>query len=200
MALRTGVRGFQSTLSQLPRSETLSAPCATLGQIRYSTVPEYWGKASPYTEGTGFLGTPSNHRDLAVKRPVSPHVFEVDKPTEFHYKMPINAVSSIATRVSGFALTATSIGAGALAFNGDLVPVVDFVRDSILVYPARALVAAPLIYHFAAGARHMVWDHAKYGLQSEKGDLLDPKVVDRLSWGLMYATAAGTLGAVVYSF
>lgn len=45
---------------------------------------------------------------LAVKRPVSPHVFEVDKPTEFHYKMPINAVSSIATRVSGFALTASA--------------------------------------------------------------------------------------------
>lgn len=34
--------------------------------FRYSTVPEYWGKASPYTEGTGFLGTPSNHRDVRI--------------------------------------------------------------------------------------------------------------------------------------
>lgn len=24
-------------------------------------VPEYWGKPSPYTEGTAFLGTPTNH-------------------------------------------------------------------------------------------------------------------------------------------
>ena len=42
---------------------------------------------------------------LAGKRPVSPHVFEVDAPTQFHYKMPINAVSSIANRVSGSILT-----------------------------------------------------------------------------------------------
>lgn len=56
---------------------------------------------------------------------------------------------------------AASVGAGVLAFNGDLVSVVDFVRDSFLVYPARALVAAPLIYHYAAGIRHSVWDHAK---------------------------------------
>lgn len=200
MALRAGARSLKGPLSQFVASETVLAPSAALGQIRYSTVPEFWGKASPYTEGTGFLGTPPNHRDLAVKRPVSPHVFEMDKPTEFHYKMPINALSSIATRVSGFALSATSVGAGVLAFNGDLVSVVDFVRDSFLVYPARALVAAPLIYHYAAGIRHSVWDHAKYGMQSEKGDLLDPKVVDKLSWGLMYVTAAGTLGAVVYSF
>ena len=44
---------------------------------------------------------------LAVKRPVSPHVFEVDQPTKFHYKMPINAVSSILNRVTGVALTAS---------------------------------------------------------------------------------------------
>lgn len=56
---------------------------------------------------------------------------------------------------------AATVGAGALAFNGDLIPVVDFVRGSFLVYPARAVVAAPLIYHFGAGLRHMVWDHAK---------------------------------------
>ena len=40
---------------------------------------------------------------------MSPHVFEVDQPTKFHYKMPINAVSSIANRVTGFALTASAL-------------------------------------------------------------------------------------------
>jgi hypothetical protein len=27
-------------------------------------VPEYWGKPSPYTEGTTFLGTPTNHQEV----------------------------------------------------------------------------------------------------------------------------------------
>ena len=56
---------------------------------------------------------------------------------------------------------AASVGAGALALNGDLLPLVDWVRESVLVYPARAVVAGPLIYHYAAGIRHMVWDTAK---------------------------------------
>lgn len=37
-------------------------------------------------------------------RPVSPHVFE-EGGTQFHYKMPINAVTSIMNRVTGVALT-----------------------------------------------------------------------------------------------
>lgn len=199
MALRHGIKSWLGVVSQLSR-QAGELQCGIGNPRVYSTVPEYWGKKSQYTEGTEFLGTPKDHTELAAKRPVSPHVFEVDKPTEFHYKMPINAVSSILTRASGFALTATTVGAGALACNGDLLPVVDFVQSSFLVYPARAVVAAPLIYHFAAGIRHLAWDHAKYGLQSEKGDMLDLKVVDQMSWGLVYGTAAATLGAVVYSF
>jgi hypothetical protein len=27
-------------------------------------VPEYYGKPSPYTEGTAFLGTPTNHDEV----------------------------------------------------------------------------------------------------------------------------------------
>lgn len=38
------------------------------------------------------------------KRPVSPHVFETDG-NKFHYKMPINAVTSIMNRATGVALT-----------------------------------------------------------------------------------------------
>ena len=38
------------------------------------------------------------------ERPVSPHVFEPDG-TQFHYKMPINAVTSIMNRVTGTMLT-----------------------------------------------------------------------------------------------
>ncbi len=39
-----------------------------------------------------------------AKRPVSPHVFEIDGKG-MHYKMPINAVTSIMNRVTGTALT-----------------------------------------------------------------------------------------------
>jgi succinate dehydrogenase (ubiquinone) cytochrome b560 subunit len=90
-------------------------------------VPEFYGKPSPYTSGTGFLGTPTDHLEVGgwlllaihfskllpaytcysqrvAKRPVSPHVFEIDgKGT--HYKMPINAISSIVNRATGVALS-----------------------------------------------------------------------------------------------
>ena len=41
---------------------------------------------------------------LVGKRPVSPHVFEIDGKG-MHYKMPINAVTSIMNRVTGTVLT-----------------------------------------------------------------------------------------------
>ena len=41
---------------------------------------------------------------LVSKRPVSPHVFEIDGKG-MHYKMPINAVTSIMNRVTGTVLT-----------------------------------------------------------------------------------------------
>lgn len=65
------------------------------------------------------------------------------------------------------------IGAGALAISGDLVPIVDWVSNSFLVYPARAVVAFPLVYHYGGGMRHLVWDSAKYKMSGEKGDVLD---------------------------
>lgn len=38
------------------------------------------------------------------KRPVSPHVFEIDGKS-MHYRMPINAISSIMNRATGVALS-----------------------------------------------------------------------------------------------
>ncbi len=40
----------------------------------------------------------------------------------------------------------------------------------------------------------------RYGMQSEKGDLLDPKIVDQTSWAAIGVAAAGTLVATVASF
>lgn len=83
-------------------------------------VPEYWGKPSPYTEGTAFLGTPANHAEVCItsasrhkvhpapqlvrKRPLSPDVFEIDgKSTHYHFQS--NAISSIANRITGTILS-----------------------------------------------------------------------------------------------
>ena len=48
----------------------------------------------------------------AAKRPVSPHVFEIDGKS-MHYKMPVNAISSIINRATGVAL---SVGEALLSF------------------------------------------------------------------------------------
>lgn len=40
----------------------------------------------------------------------------------------------------------------------------------------------------------------RYGMQSEKGDLLDLKIVDRTAWAAIGVAAAGTLVATVASF
>ena len=83
---------------------------------------------------------------------------------------PIHFADSVGVHI------AAVIGAGALAMAGDLVPVVDWVRDSFLVYPARAFLAFPLVYHYGGGVRHLIWDSAKYKMQSEKDDVLGVKV------------------------
>lgn len=92
------------------------------------------GRDSPYHPGTEFLGTPKNHLEvgshchtcgnllavetrghdapvlthfssqLVAKRPVSPHVFEIDG-RQPHYKFPIGAISSITNRATGVMLS-----------------------------------------------------------------------------------------------
>jgi len=89
---------------------------------------------------------------------------------------PLSSQPQMNLAHSAGVLIAAVIGAGALAMAGDLVPVVDWVRDSFLVYPARAFLAFPLVYHYGGGVRHLIWDSAKYKMQSEKDDVLGVKV------------------------
>ena len=122
----------------------------------YSGVPEYWGRDSPYHPGTDFLGTPKNHLELVAKRPLSPHVFEIDYK-QMHYKMPLAATSSIANRVSGVMLSVGFGAAGFLSLSGDLGATIAALKDAypLLVYPAKFSVAFPLSYHYLAGIRHL---------------------------------------------
>ena len=149
---------------------------------------------------------------------MSPHVFE-PSGTQFHYKMPINAITSILNRVTGTALTVGALshvtpatrlrcnarcyacarhgcpshvwdtsqsslvsglessglacmhagftGAGAIALAGDLPATVETIKSfgPMVVYPLRAVVAFPVVYHYLGGVRHVFWDKAKYGQQ-----------------------------------
>lgn len=89
-------------------------------------VPEFWGKPSPYTEGTAFLGTPTNHDEvlwnavvmriestqkvhhpptqLVRKRPLSPDAFDINGKG-VHYHFQSNAISSITNRITGVVLS-----------------------------------------------------------------------------------------------
>lgn len=163
-------------------------------------VPEYWGRESPYHPGTDFLGTPANHLDLVSKRPVSPHVFEITG-VQPHYKFPLGAISSITNRGTGCMLSVGTWAAAYIAFTGDLGAAINTFKEAapLLVFPAKAVVAFPLIYHYLAGMRHIYWDHAKYGNQADKHSPLEVPAVEASSKLLIGASVAATAAAALYS-
>ncbi|KAL4423857.1 hypothetical protein ABPG75_001158 [Micractinium tetrahymenae] len=196
-------RGLQ-LVSQLSAAEaaTTSLRGAALVPCRYhgGGVPEYWGRDSPYHPGTDFLGTPANHLELAAKRPVSPHVFEITG-MQPHYKFPMGAISSITNRATGCMLSVGTGAAAYLALTGDLGAAISAFKDAypLLVFPAKAVVAFPLIYHYLGGLRHIYWDHAKYGNQADKHSPLEVPAVEASSKVLLGGSVAATLLAALYS-
>lgn len=163
-------------------------------------VPEYWGRDSPYHPGTEFLGTPRNHLDLVAKRPISPHVFEIDGKTP-HYKFPMGAISSIANRVTGVMLSVGAGAAGYIALTGDLGATVASFRDAypLLLFPAKFAVAFPLTYHYLAGIRHLYWDHYRYGNMAEKTSPLELSAVEASSKACLYGGSALAAILAVYT-
>ena len=114
--------------------------------------------------------------------------------------------SSPAAPLSGFLhpppLPPAGTGAAAyLALTGDLgASIVAFkAAYPLLVFPAKAAVGFPLIYHYMAGLRHMWWDHAKYGNQADKDSPLEVPAVERSSKLLLGGSAAATALAALYS-
>ncbi|DBB06493.1 hypothetical protein WJX77_009141 [Trebouxia sp. C0004] len=201
MALSRGLsRGLGlRSLASGSSDASITVAASASGQVRGgSTVPEFYGKPSPYSPGTGFLGTPPDHRERLAKRPVSPHVFEIDGKS-FHYKMPVNAVSSILNRATGCALTAGIGAAGAIALVGDLPATLDAFKASypMLVYPTKAIVAWPLCYHYLAGVRHIIWDKHSMGKQAEKKSYLENEAVDKSSKLILGTSIIATLGLTV---
>ena len=147
------------------KSFTTSAT-AKIGQ---TGVPEEYGQ--PKTGGTAFLGTPRNHRELLNKRPLSPDVLDVDGKSA-HYKFPIVALSSITNRVTGCVLSGAVGVGGVIACVGgpEAVPeTVELFKSQfpLLVFPAKAMLSFPFVYHGVAGLRHVIWDMSVFGIDNE---------------------------------
>jgi succinate dehydrogenase (ubiquinone) cytochrome b560 subunit len=133
---------------------------------------------------------------LASKRPLSPHVFEIDGK-QFHYKMPVGAISSIANRGTGVALSLGSAAVGWLALTGDLSSTITAFKAAypLLVFPTKAAITFPLVYHYLAGLRHFYWDHYKFGNQANTHSPLEVPNVEASSRALLIGSAA--LSAIV---
>jgi succinate dehydrogenase (ubiquinone) cytochrome b560 subunit len=138
-------------------------------RIGQTGVPEEYGQ--PKTGGTSFLGTPTNHRELLNKRPLSPDVLDVDGKSA-HYKFPIVALSSITNRITGCVLSGAVGVGGVIACVGgpEAVPeTVELFKTQfpLLVFPAKAMLSFPFVYHGVAGLRHLIWDMSVFGIDNE---------------------------------
>lgn len=111
----------------------------------------------------------------AVARPISPHV-EI-------YSFPLPALTSITTRATGVALSVGVFGMSILALTGscDIPSYVHAFQTSapILVPVAKLIVAFPVVFHYVAGARHIVWDMTAKGL-----DLQTTEYTSQIVWGV----------------
>ena len=70
-------------------------------------------------------------------------------------KQPLHAGMQVSRQLVGIALM------------GDLPATVETIKSMgpAFVYPLRAIVAFPVVYHYLGGVRHVFWDKAKYGNQ-----------------------------------
>lgn len=200
MALRQGSRALVQALSRstnafAAQSEVVAAGAALqqqqLRHIGGDKVAEFWGKPSQYTEGTAFLGTPSNHLDLTHKRPLSPDVIGLDGKSA-HYKFPWPALSSITNRVTGVVLAGGVYGASFFALTGNVGNTVATIANwpGIVTFPVKFAIAYTLFYHYLGGVRHIVWDHHKIGNQADKTSLLELGPAELSSKGLFAVSGA----------
>jgi succinate dehydrogenase (ubiquinone) cytochrome b560 subunit len=114
--------------------------------------------------------------------------------------MPINAITSVLNRATGVALYAAAAGGGYLALaSPDLAHCVASwaAAHPYLAIPARAAVAFPVVYHYAGGIRHLIWDSAAHGNQAAHAGPLEKGPVDSSSYAVLGASAAATLLAAL---
>ena len=90
---------------------------------------------------------------------------------------------------------AGTVAIAGIALVGDVPSAITTFKTTVpwLVVPTKALVAFPIVYHYAGGIRHLIWDQAEIGKQADKTSFLENEAVDRLSWGMLGVSAVGTV-------
>jgi succinate dehydrogenase (ubiquinone) cytochrome b560 subunit len=124
-------------------------------------------------------------RSAAAGRPVSPHVTI--------YAFPACALSSIATRVTGVALSLGSASLGAMELVGGDGRAAELMSGvggggGVAASAARFVVAFPLVYHYLGGLRHYVWDN--------NPEMLSNVDVEKASYALVGTSVALSAGAM----
>jgi len=140
MAIRTAM---SPKLQPLVRRAVQSQGIRPMTVLSKESAEEY--KKQNYTERMNRTG-----------RPVSPHVTI--------YALPVAAVASITTRITGVMLSFGAFGIGGLdlvAGPGASLEVMQTLGSSgfLVAAPAKFAVAFPLVYHSLGALRHFVWDY-----------------------------------------
>eukprot|EP00943_MAST-04B_sp_MAST-4B-sp1_P006652 g6652.t1 len=104
-------------------------------------------------------------RQEKTGRPLSPHVSVYVNAGTF----PTIAISSILNRATGVSLSMGLAGCGALSLMGADVPTLMYEFGHGSMAPVFKFgVAFPLVYHYAAGIRHLYWDQTVKGFSNEE--------------------------------
>ena len=121
--------------------------------------------AAPKTTKPAHEELSYTERQEKTGRPLSPHVSVYVKAGTF----PTIAISSILNRATGVSLSLGLAGCGALAVVGVDVPTMMYnLGHGDLAPVFKFGVAFPLVYHYAAGIRHLYWDHMVKGFSNEE--------------------------------
>jgi succinate dehydrogenase (ubiquinone) cytochrome b560 subunit len=152
-------------VQQAARSSAL-APRLLLPSQATSFSHSFSSSSSAVDDIKAKLSAAASQQKSASGRPISPHVTI--------FKFPITALSSITNRVTGVALSVGMMGMAFMALKGscDLTTCVYTLKANypLLTVPAKAVVAFPFVYHFAAGARHLYWDQNPDRINTEEAE------------------------------
>lgn len=109
---------------------------------------------------TPLFRTSSLSLSTKVERPISPHVTI--------YAFPIPALTSITNRVTGVGMSVGVMGMSFVALAGgcDIPSYVESLKVAapILMPLLKIVIGFPIVYHTAAGVRHIFWDKTARGL------------------------------------
>jgi succinate dehydrogenase (ubiquinone) cytochrome b560 subunit len=94
-------------------------------------------------------------KNLAIGRPNSPW---------WIYRPHLPMLTSLCHRATGIAMGVAfyALSIGVFVAPGDFPSYVEFIKNlhlsPLLLFPAKTIVAFPLVYHYINGLRHLTWD------------------------------------------